>query len=33
MSPALKHQIGGPEGFYLGQLFWKTDTTINLEEI
>lgn len=28
MSPAIKHQIGGPEGFYLGQLFWKTDTTI-----
>ena len=28
MSPALKHQIGGPEGFYLGQLFWKTDTTL-----
>ena len=28
MSPALKHQIGGPEGFYLGQLFWRTDTTI-----
>jgi len=28
MSPALKHQIGGPEGFYLGQLFWLTDTTI-----
>ena len=28
MSPGLKHQIGGPEGFYLGQLFWKTDTTI-----
>jgi len=28
MSPALKHQIGGPEGFYLGQLLWKTDTTI-----
>jgi hypothetical protein len=28
MSPALKHQIGGPEGFYLGQIFWKTDTTI-----
>ena len=25
MSPALKHQIGGPEGFYLGQLWWKTD--------
>ena len=28
MSPALKHQIGGPEGFSLGQLFWKTDTSI-----
>ena len=31
MSPALKHQIGGPEGFYLGQLLWKTDTTIKLQ--
>ena len=28
MSPAIRHQIGGPEGFYLGQLFWKTDTSI-----
>ena len=28
MSPSLKHQIGGPEGFYLGQLSWKTDTTL-----
>jgi len=28
MSPALKHQIGGPEAFYLGQLWWRTDTTI-----
>lgn len=28
MSPALKHQIGGPEGFYLGQLFWKVDTRV-----
>ena len=28
MSPGLKHQIGGPEGFYLGQLYWRTDTTI-----
>ena len=27
MSPGLNHQIGGPEGFYLGQLFWKTDFT------
>ena len=30
MSPALKHQIGGPEGFYLGQLFWKTDTILKI---
>lgn len=30
MSPALRHQIGGPEGFYLGQLFWKTDLTLKL---
>jgi len=28
MSPGLKHQIGGPEGFYLGQLYWKTDTSL-----
>ena len=28
VSPALKHQIGGPEGFYLGQLWLKTDTTV-----
>jgi len=31
MAPALKHQIGGPEGFYLGQLFWKTDTSLKLK--
>ncbi len=30
MSPAIKHQIGGPEGFYLGQLFWKTDASLKL---
>tara|TARA_Y100000768_G_C23981977_1_gene686398 strand:- start:319 stop:2373 length:2055 start_codon:yes stop_codon:yes gene_type:complete len=30
MSPGLKHQIGGPEGFYLGQLYWKTDTTLKI---
>jgi hypothetical protein len=30
MSPGLKHQIGGPEGFYLGQLYWKTDTSLKL---
>mgnify|MGYP001192051459 CR=1 FL=1 len=28
MSPSLKHQIGGPEGFYLGALTWKIDTSI-----
>ena len=28
MSPGLKHQIGGPEGFYLGALYWKTDTSL-----
>ncbi len=31
MSPAIKHQIGGPEGFYLGQLLWKTDTIIKFK--
>ncbi len=30
MSPALKHQIGGPEGFYLGQLYWRTDASLKL---
>ena len=30
MTPALRHQIGGPEGFYLGQLWWKTDLTLKL---
>ena len=28
MSPAINHQIGGPEGFYLGELLWKIDTSI-----
>tara|TARA_B100001173_G_C16027593_1_gene564822 strand:+ start:2857 stop:4980 length:2124 start_codon:yes stop_codon:yes gene_type:complete len=31
MSPAIKHQIGGPEGFYLGQLLWKTDITVKFQ--
>ena len=30
MSPALKHQIGGPEAFYLGQLWWKINSSIVL---
>ena len=25
MSPSMRHQIGGPEGFYLGQVQWQTD--------
>ena len=28
MTPALRHQIGGPEAFYLGQLWWKTDLSV-----
>ena len=31
MSPALRHQIGGPEAFYLGQLWWKTDVSIKFK--
>ena len=31
MSPSIKHQIGGPEGFYLGQLFWKTDASLKFD--
>ena len=31
MSPSLKHQIGGPEGFYLGQLLWKTDINVKFK--
>ncbi len=31
MSPGLKHQIGGPEGFYLGQLFWQTNTIVKFQ--
>jgi len=27
MTPALRHQIGGPEAFYLGQLWWKVSAT------
>ena len=30
MSPALRHQIGGPEAFYLGQLWWKINTYLIL---
>ena len=28
MSPSLRHQIGGPEAFYLGQLWWKINSKI-----
>lgn len=30
MTPALRHQIGGPEAFYLGQLWWKVNSTLKL---
>ncbi len=28
MSPSFRHQIGGPEAFYLGQLWWKINTNV-----
>ena len=28
MAPALRSHIGGPEAFFLGQLWWKTDTIL-----
>ena len=28
MSPSLRHQIGGPESFYLGQLWWKINAKV-----
>jgi hypothetical protein len=28
VSPSIQHQIGGPEGFYLGELGLRTDTTL-----
>jgi len=28
MSPSLRHQIGGPEAFYLGQLWWKINAKL-----
>jgi len=28
MSPSLRHQIGGPEAFYLGQLWWKVNSKV-----
>tara|TARA_B100001559_G_scaffold40408_1_gene30032 strand:+ start:6065 stop:8188 length:2124 start_codon:yes stop_codon:yes gene_type:complete len=31
MSPAINHQIGGPEGFYLGELLWKIDTSVKFK--
>ncbi|MDB4816144.1 YjbH domain-containing protein, partial [Gammaproteobacteria bacterium] len=31
MSPSIRHQIGGPEGFYLGQLSWQTDLSIKFK--
>lgn len=31
VSPALNHQIGGPEGFYLGELFLRADATLKFK--
>ena len=28
MAPALRTHIGGPEAFFLGQLWWKTDVVL-----
>ena len=28
MAPAVKSQIGGPEAFYLGQLWWRIDSSV-----
>ena len=30
MSPALNSQIGGPEAFYLGQLWWRVKATMKI---
>ncbi len=30
MSPSLRHQIGGPEAFYLGQLWWKINAKLKI---
>jgi len=31
MAPALRHQIGGPEAFYLGQFWWKINSRIKFQ--
>ena len=31
MHPSVRHQIGGPEGFYLGALVWQTDLTLKIK--
>ncbi len=31
MSPSIRHQIGGPEGFYLGQISWQTDLSLKFK--
>jgi len=28
MAPAVKSQIGGPEAFYLGQIWWRIDSSV-----
>ena len=31
MAPSLRHQIGGPEEFYLGQLWWKINAKMKFK--
>ena len=31
MSPSLRHQIGGPAAFYLGQLWWKINAKVKFK--
>ena len=31
MSPSLRHQIGGPEAFYLGQIWWKINAKVKFK--
>ena len=31
MAPSLRHQIGGPEAFYLGQLWWKINAKVKFK--
>ncbi|WP_428313213.1 YjbH domain-containing protein [Hydrocarboniphaga sp.] len=32
MGPALRQHVGGPDDFYFGQLWWRTNATVTLNE-